>query len=125
MSFESTTTPPLKRASDSSKAGGTHGRGRWWKRLIIGMLVLANLVVVGVYWTLQSAQTAFRENAASLPDVVPELTERPQNSMDPLVFLVIGSDSREGLQSLKNFGESDGARGDVIMLIKLYPDSGT
>lgn len=125
MSFDSTTTPPSKRATDSSNAGGTHGRGRWWKRLIIGMLVLSNLVVFGAYWALQSAQAAFRQNAASLPDVVPELTERPQNSMDPLVFLVIGSDSREGLESLQNFGESDGARGDVIMLIKLYPDSGT
>jgi LCP family protein required for cell wall assembly len=37
---------------------------------------------------------------------------------------VIGSDSREGLESLQNFGESPGARGDVIMLVKLYPADG-
>ncbi len=37
---------------------------------------------------------------------------------------MIGSDTREGLDSLQNFGESEGARGDVIMLIKLYPDGG-
>lgn len=89
------------------------------------MLVLANLVVFGVYWTLQSAQAAFRENASSLPDVVPELTERPSSPGEPLVFLVIGSDTRAGLDSLQNFGESPGARGDVIMLIKLYPGSST
>lgn len=89
------------------------------------MLVAANVAVFGVYWTLQSAQAAFRENASTLPDVVPELTERPINASEPLVFLVIGSDTRAGLDSLQNFGESPGARGDVIMLVKLYPDSGT
>lgn len=124
MSFDSTTPPPTKRASTPSGGGG-HRRGRWWKRLIIGALVLANLAAFGVYWTLQSAQAAFRDNASSLPDVVPELTERSADSTEPIVFLVIGSDSREGLDSLQNFGESAGARGDVIMLIKLYPDLGS
>lgn len=118
------TPPPTKRVSASS-VGGVHRRGRWWKRVIIGTLVLANAAVFGVYWALQSAQAAFRDNASSLPDVVPELTERSQDSTEPIIFLVIGSDSREGLDSLQNFGESAGARGDVIMLIKLYPDMGT
>jgi LCP family protein required for cell wall assembly len=82
-------------------------------------------VVLALYWTLQSAQSAFRENAAALPEVVPELTERPVDATEPLVFLVIGSDTRAGLDSLQNFGASPGARGDVIMLVKLYPDTGT
>lgn len=124
MSFDSTIPPSTKRVSTPS-AGGGHRRGRWWKRLIIGTLVLANVAAFGVYWTLQSAQAAFRDNASSLPDVVPELTERSEDSMEPIVFLVIGSDSREGLESLQNFGESDGARGDVIMLVKLYPGLGS
>jgi LCP family protein required for cell wall assembly len=88
-------------------------------------LVAANLVVGFVLWTLNSAQTAFRENAAQIDDVVPELDVRPVATTEPITFLVIGSDSREGLESLQNFGVSDGARGDVIMLIKLYPGTGS
>ena len=96
----------------------------WLKRTLIVFLVLANLAVFAVYWTLRSAQDAFRDNANQLEDVVPELTDRPTASAEPLVFLVIGSDSRAGLESLQNFGESAGARGDVIMLVKLYPADG-
>jgi LCP family protein required for cell wall assembly len=103
----------------------THRSGSTWlKRLTVAFLVIANVVVFGVYWTLRSAQDAFRDNATQLEEVVPELTVRPTESAEPLVFLVIGSDSRAGLDSLQNFGESDGARGDVIMLIKLYPNDG-
>src|SRR5688572_8768822 len=96
----------------------------WFKRSLIVFLVLANLAVFAVYWTLRSAQDAFRDNANQISDVVPELTHRPTASAEPLVFLVIGSDSRAGLESLQNFGESAGARGDVIMLVKLYPADG-
>jgi LCP family protein required for cell wall assembly len=96
----------------------------WFRRALLVFLVLANVSVFAVYWTLKSAQDAFRDNATQIADVVPELTVRPTESAEPLVFLVIGSDTRAGLDSLQNFGESDGARGDVIMLIKLYPADG-
>ena len=103
----------------SRRSGST-----WLRRSVIAFLVMANLAVFAVYWTLRSAQDAFRDNANQLEDVLPELTERPTASAEPLVFLVIGSDSRAGLESLQNFGESAGARGDVIMLVKLYPADG-
>ncbi len=40
-----------------------------------------------------------------------------------LTFLLVGSDSREGLDDLTNFGAVGGARGDVIMLVKLDEES--
>ncbi|HUO46246.1 MAG TPA: LCP family protein [Acidimicrobiia bacterium] len=94
--------------------------------MIITVLVLANLAVFGVYWTLQSAQTAFRENVREAPpEVMPELNIRPVEDIDPITFLVIGSDSRARLDSLQNFGEASGERSDVIMLVKVYPEKGT
>ena len=128
MSLDSTMTPPPQRVhnqSDRQPNGLEHrSASTWVKRLIVAFLVFANVAVFAVYWTLRSAQDAFRNNATQLEEVVPELTLRPTESADPLVFLVIGSDTRAGLDSLQNFGESDGARGDVIMLIKLYPGDG-
>ena len=118
-------TPPHKRAPNQPAAGAKRrSRAVWFKRGILVLLVLANVSVFGVYWTLRSTQDAFRDNATQLEDVVPELTVRSTESADPLVFLVIGSDTRAGLESLQNFGESEGARGDVIMLVKLYPSGG-
>ncbi len=97
-------------------------KGRWWKRVVIGLLVLANLGVGLVLFALQSSQAAFTANVTQNTDVTPELDIRPVENTEPITFLVIGSDTREGLDSLQNFGESEGARGDVIMLIKLLPD---
>lgn len=99
-------------------------KGRWWRRLVIGFLAVANMAVGLVLFALHSSQTAFVNNATQNTDVTPELDERPTARSEPLTFLVIGSDTREGLDSLQNFGESAGARGDVIMLIKVYPESG-
>jgi LCP family protein required for cell wall assembly len=115
-------------AHSSSRAQASPRRPpsrRWWKRLVITSLVLANLAVFGIYWTLRTAQAAFRDNAHEMPEVVPELNERPTAAAEPITFLVIGSDTREGLGSLQNFGAASGARGDVIMLIKIYPATGT
>ena len=118
-------TSPTQRAPTQTGTRAEHrSAGVWFKRGLIVFLVLANAGVGWVYWTLRSAQDAFRDNATQLETVVPELTVRPTESAEPLVFLVIGSDTREGLDSLQNFGESDGARGDVIMLVKLYPEDG-
>ena len=124
MSLDSTMTPPPQRVHDQPNGLKPRTASTWIKRLIVVLLVLANVAVFAVYWTLRSAQDAFRDNATQLEEVVPELTVRPTASAEPLVFLVIGSDTRAGLDNLQNFGESEGARGDVIMLIKLYPGDG-
>ncbi len=118
-------TTPITPEQPARPLEAPHRRPRrWWKGLIIGLLILANAAVGFVLVTVRSAQTAFVENANQLTDVVPELVERSSEASEPVTFLMIGSDTREGLDSLQNFGESAGARGDVIMLLKVYPETG-
>jgi LCP family protein required for cell wall assembly len=88
-------------------------------------LVVANLAVGLVLFALYSGQKAFVDNATQNTDVTPELDVRPTANDEPITFLVIGSDTREGLESLQNFGASEGARGDVIMLIRVAPATGS
>jgi LCP family protein required for cell wall assembly len=102
-----------------------HSRpSHFWRNLVIGLLVLANLALAGVYWLLHTTQEAFVTSASQVEEVVPELNVRPANKQDPVTFLVIGSDSRAGLDDLEHFGNFAGARADVIMLLKVYPDEG-
>jgi LCP family protein required for cell wall assembly len=91
---------------------------RWLKVSIITLLVVANLALLGVWWTVRSAQQSFTDNATALEEVVPELASRPEADTEPLYFLVIGSDSREGVDT-DLFGNFGGARGDVVMLVRL------
>ena len=91
------------------------GLPKWLKIAIIAVLVLANLGALGIFWALNTGQDILAL-ATTDREVVRELTEA---TGDSLVFLVVGSDSREGLDSLKNFGSAGGQRGDVIMLIRL------
>lgn len=90
------------------------------KIAIIAVLVLANLGALGILWAVNTGRDIL---ALTKTDeaVVSELTEA---TGDALVFLVVGSDSREGLDSLINFGPAGGQRGDVIMLVKLDQSTG-
>ena len=96
----------------------------WVKRILITVLVLANLAVFYVYWQLRAIEDAVQETAQTVSDVVPALTPTTPGSTDPIVFLVVGSDSRANLDSIEGFGEAAGERSDVIMLVKVYPDDG-
>lgn len=90
------------------------------KIAIIAILVLANLGALGILWAVNTGRDIL---ALTKTDeaVVSELTEA---TGDALVFLVVGSDSRDGLDSLVNFGPAGGQRGDVIMLVKLDQSTG-
>jgi len=96
---------------------------RWLKVTVLSVLLLANAAVLGAWWLMDSADTAFRENAESLEEVVPELDSRPVGPKDPMYFLLIGSDSREGVDT-KQFGDFKGARGDVVMVARVDPAEG-
>lgn len=87
------------------------------------MLVVANLAALGVWWTIRTAEGAFRDNAQRLEDVVPELAVRAGGSTEPLYFLLIGSDSREGVDTAV-FGDFGGARGDVVMIARIDRGAG-
>jgi LCP family protein required for cell wall assembly len=89
------------------------------KVTIIALLVVANLGALAVLWAVNTGQDVLAL-ARTDDEVVSELREP---SGDSLTFLVVGSDSREGLDDLSNFGRAGGERGDVVMLVRL--DQGT
>lgn len=94
---------------------------RWLKRGVITLLVLANLGVFYLYWQLRNVEQVVAEAAATIPEVVPQLTPTMPDAGEPITFLVVGSDSRENLEDLTGFGQAGGHRSDVIMLVKIHP----
>lgn len=100
-------------------------RHRWLKRAVLFALVLVNALALFVFLQIRSVESGFDDNVAIDPDVVNQLDPTIPDTEQPVTFLVIGSDSREGLDSLKHFGEAAGERADVIILLKIYPESGT
>ena len=100
---------------------------RWTKRVLIAMLVLANVSVFFVYWQLRTIENAVVESADTIPEAEFEesLADISEDSAEPVTFLIIGSDSRDGLDDLTNFGPSGGQRADVIILLQVHPDDGT
>ncbi len=107
-------------ASSPSTPVSRRGLPRWLKVTILTLLVVANLAALGLLWALSTGQNLL-SGADTDNEVVDALT-KPTG--DALTFLVVGSDSREGLDDLDNFGDFAGARGDVIMLIRVDPSSG-
>jgi LCP family protein required for cell wall assembly len=92
----------------------------WLKAALVGMLLIVVLGAVGVMWALNTGSEVL---AMAEPDheVTAELTEPVGRD---LTFLVVGSDSREGIEDLTFFGPAGGERGDVIMLVRLDAASG-
>ncbi len=107
-------------SSPSPTVAPRRGLPRWLKVTIITVLVLANLVALGMFWALRTGQDVLAK-ATKDEEVVDELVEP---SGEGLVFLLVGSDSREGLDDLTNFGSAGGRRGDVIMLVRLDQSGG-
>lgn len=96
-------------------------RGRVFKRVVIGVLVVANLLAGLIYWRLASVQAAVAENATQDSGVVAVLDPIERGGSTPITFLLVGSDSREGLDDLTNFGSAAGQRSDVMILLRIYP----
>lgn len=94
---------------------------RWFKVTVVTALVLANLVALGVFWAVRTGSNFFA-SAQSDSDVSEVLDAKSGND---LTFLLVGSDSRDGLDDLENFGNFSGARADVIMLVRVGGSSST
>jgi LCP family protein required for cell wall assembly len=103
-------TPPSRRRS---------GLPKWLKVVIITTLVLANVAVVGFIWAVQTGNSLFAD--ARTDDEVTGALDPASNGTR--IFLVVGSDSREGLDDLENFGDFAGARSDVVMLVRVDPST--
>lgn len=94
----------------------------WLKRSFIGVLVLANLGVFYLYWQLRSLEETVSDSVETVSEVVPQLTPTQPGRSDPITFLLAGSDSRENLESSEGFGDFEGERSDVLMLVRIYPE---
>ncbi|HET7846341.1 MAG TPA: LCP family protein, partial [Acidimicrobiia bacterium] len=101
----------------------SHRRGlpRWLKVTILTLLVVANLAALGLLWAVNTGQNLL-SGADTDEEVVDALT---QPTGEALTFLVVGSDSREGLEDLEHFGDFAGSRGDVVMLVRVDPAKGS
>lgn len=96
------------------------------RRILIMVLVGANIVVFGAYFFLRNLESAFEDAVAINEEVVDELSATPGAATDPSTFLLIGSDSRENIPDDFDdfFGVAPGQRADVIMLLQVLPDEG-
>jgi LCP family protein required for cell wall assembly len=106
--------------SSPSSPVSRRGLPRWLKVTILTLLVVANLAALGLLWALNTGQNLL-SGADTDHEVVDALTDP---TGDALTFLVVGSDSREGLDDLEHFGNFAGSRGDVIMLVRVDPSNG-
>lgn len=95
---------------------------KWLKATIITVLVLANIAVLGFIWVVQTGND-FLSGASTLDESVAEVLD--PSTGDALTFLVVGSDSREGLDDLDGFGDFSGARSDVVMMVRVDPATNT
>lgn len=96
------------------------------KRVLIGLLVFANVVVFAVLFYLNGIKTAIDTSIEQIPeDALPALVT-PTDRVDKVLYLLlVGSDTRENLTSLEYFGEFEGERADVIMLFRVDTDNKT
>jgi len=93
----------------------------WVKKALVTFLVVANLVVFGVLGAVWLAAQRVSGAVSTIPASDLTLVDRPASLTEPRVLLLIGSDSRENLDDLTNFGAFGGQRADVIILVKVDP----
>ena len=115
-----TTSHPKMASSSPRHLAPRRGLPKWLKITILGLLAAGTLGALAVFWALDTGQDVLAL-AESDEEVVSELSEA---TGDALTFLVVGSDSREGLDDLAFFGQAGGERGDVIMLVHLDQATG-
>lgn len=100
------------------------GRRPWVRRVLIGFLVVAN---VGIFGGLAAVWFAANKVSEAIPTVAGDLdlAASPGGTGDPVTFLLVGSDSREGVpDDFTNMGDFGGQRADVIMIVKVIPRDG-
>lgn len=97
-------------------------RRHWVRTTLITLLVVVNVAVLVAFVLIRAVENRIDESVRTVPSVAGLLdTLPPEASGDPLTFLLIGSDSREGITDFTNIGRFDGSRSDTMMLIKVYP----
>jgi LCP family protein required for cell wall assembly len=90
------------------------------KKVILGILILAVLGVfgaVGFIYFIDSKIDKIPDD--ELPSLEAEIEDNGIRNI-----LIVGSDSREGLDDLTDFGDFSGSRTDVIMVAHIVPGQG-
>jgi LCP family protein required for cell wall assembly len=96
------------------------------RRTFVALLVVANVAVFAVLFYLNGLKTAVDTEIEQIAlDDLPGLAAVPDGSHGPLYLLLVGSDNRENLDDLENFGYFAGQRADVIMLFRIDADQQT
>lgn len=103
--------------TDASATPRRSGLPKWLKVTIITLLVLANVALLGFIWVVNTGNNLFAD--ARTDEEVTEVLDPANNGRRNI--LVVGSDTREGLEDLNNFGNFAGARSDVVMLVSVDP----
>ncbi len=90
--------------------------------MLIGFLIVAN---VGIFGGLAAVWLAARQVTGAISTVPADeldLADTPSDLDEPRTFLLIGSDSREGIpEDFTNLGNFPGQRADVIILLQINP----
>jgi len=107
-------------AVSSTPTPARSGLPKWLKVTIIVLLVVANVAALAFVWVVQTGNNLL-SGAATDSEVVAVLD--PTSGGDR-TFVIVGSDTREGLDSLENFGAAGGARSDAVMLVRIDPSTG-
>lgn len=93
----------------------------WLKRSLVATLIIANVVVIAaLYWVWQIRDTV-DESIPTIPaEELTALVGDQKADDEPLVILLVGSDTREGLTDdiEGEFGDFPGERADVVMLLR-------
>jgi LCP family protein required for cell wall assembly len=90
------------------------------KKVLLGFLILAVVGVFGAVGFIYFVDSKIeRIPDEELPSLEAEISDDGIRNI-----LIVGSDSREGLDDLDNFGSFGGSRTDVIMLAHIVPGEG-
>ncbi|MBT8216688.1 MAG: LCP family protein [Acidimicrobiia bacterium] len=96
------------------------------RRVFVALLVVANVAVFAVLFYLNGLKTAVDTSIEQIPsDDLPALAAPAGHVTGPLYVLLVGSDNRENLDDLENFGYFEGQRADVIMLFRVDASANT
>jgi LCP family protein required for cell wall assembly len=95
------------------------GGGRRRRRVLLALIVVLVVVIAGVGGGYGYARMRFGQIASV---DVPSLVAQPPAGK-PFNLLVVGSDTRQGLDDGGEFGQVSGQRADVMILVNVIPTS--
>ena len=92
--------------------------------MLIGFLIAANVVVFGALGLVWLVARQVESSVSTIQAETLDLAEEPTLS-EPRTFLLIGSDSRANVDELSgDFGDFEGERADVAILLQVFPGEG-